>query len=162
MKKAVGVAGLLAAGLFFSAQTTSKVDQGKPGNQGPWPVTLNGSSVTIVISTDGGFFGTTATQPCKNWKQSNTTVGASAVIVPATPLANRIWVQVCNDILNTSSAQCKCAGNTCPTFAAASVGDTLATGDCATYPINAADAGVPCCICNGAGVALDSAECSLQ
>lgn len=36
------------------AQTVVKADQGRPGNQGPWPVTLSGGGGGIVVIIDGG------------------------------------------------------------------------------------------------------------
>ena len=83
-----------------------------------------------------------------------------ALPVPTTPLASRIWVQVCNSLLNSGSTQCICAANTCPTFAASSVGDPLNPGDCAMYNMTTQDAGVPCCICNGAASRMPATECA--
>lgn len=151
---------LLAAvsiSLFAYAQ---RVDQGKPGTQGPWPVTVSGGSTSITF--DGGFIGTVVTQPCAHYRETNTAVGATATIVPSTPLANRVWVRICNSLLNTSSAQCICSATTVPTYAATSAGDPLAVSDCVLYNIGAKDAGVPQCICNGAGVQLPAAECAIQ
>lgn len=145
---------LLVVALVVRADT---VDQGMPGNQGPWPVTnVNGGGTT----TDGGGFVSTWPAPCSVYKEQNTAVGASATIVPATPLASRIWVRICNSLLNTSSAQCICSATGIPTFTASSIGDPIAVSDCVLYNITAADAGVPRCICNGAGVQLPSAECA--
>ena len=43
--------------------------------------------------------------------------------------------------------------------AVGALGDPLATGDCVTYNMTTQDAGVPCCICNGAGSFLPATEC---
>jgi hypothetical protein len=47
------------------AQNTVKADQGRPGNQGPWPVTCvsgcggsGGGTATTIVSVDGGFLKT--------------------------------------------------------------------------------------------------------
>lgn len=146
----------IVAATAFKAWADSPItaNQGKPGNQGPWPVRLVGSDGGSSSSSS-----TTTQAPCSVYRETNTSVGTSAAIVPATPLANRIWVRICNSLLNTEGAQCICSGTTTPTFAASSSGDPLAVSDCATYPITAADAGVPLCICNGAGVRLPATEC---
>lgn len=160
-------------GLFILAVTVSVLawaaggtptlaNQGAPGNQGPWPVTISGGG-SSTLTFDGGYIGQVATKPCSVLRQTNDAgVGTSPTPVPAGgPLANRIWIQICNDSLNGSSAVCKCSSSTCPTAAVVgAIGDALATGDCATYNMTGADAGVPCCVCNGAGVFLPSTECA--
>lgn len=165
MKKLIVMSGLIA--LMASGETLVKADQGAPGNQGPWPVTCvsgcgsggSGGSGGSTFAFDGGYIGLVATQPCTRLIQTNDAgVGTSAQVVPATPATGRIWVQICNSILNFSSVQCICS-TTRPTFAAGSPGDVLATGDCATYNIGPQDGGVPSCICNDAGVFLPSTEC---
>lgn len=159
MKRILAVI-VVAAAVAAWAQNTVKADQGKPGTQGPWPVSVTGG---ISITLDGGLglSTTSTTTPCSQYRETNTSVGTSAAIVPATPLANRIWIRVCNSLLNTEGAQCICSATSTPTFAASSLGDPLAVSDCAFYNITAADAGVPQCICNGAGVRLPASECAL-
>lgn len=142
----------LIAGVVYG----QKVDQGRPGTQGPWPVT--GTVVVVAGGSDGGFT-FVAPLPCAHYAEGNTSVGAAATVVPATPQAGRIWVRICNSLLNTEGAQCVCSGTSTPTYAAASLGDQLAVSDCVLYNIGTKDAGVPQCICNGAGVRLTSAEC---
>lgn len=150
---------LLVVALFVAlvklAQAASPVlsDQGKPGNQGPWPVTFAGSI------TDGGSEESVLPGPCSVLVEANTSVGAAAAIVPATPAVGRIWIRICNSGLNTSTAQCICSATSVPTFAASSLGDFLATTDCVTFNMTSQDAGVPQCICNGAGTRLTSLEC---
>lgn len=143
----------------FAAASDSPVtaNQGAPGKQGPWPVSVTGG---ISISIDGGVGLSTAPVACMSYRETNTTVGASAAIVPATPLTGRAWVRICNSLLNTESAQCICSVNAVPTFAASSLGDVLAVSDCAFYTVNTLDGGAPRCICNGAGVQLPASECS--
>lgn len=145
--------------VVLSAQTVVKANQGQPGTQGPWPVTCVSGCSGSGSSDGGSSSSTVTTAPCSAYRETNTSVGTSAAIVPATPLANRVWVRICNSLLNTEGAQCICSGTTTPTFAASSLGDPLAVSDCATYPITAADAGVPLCICNGAGTRLPATEC---
>lgn len=153
---------LLAAALAVAAQAGEVIDQGRPGNQGPWPVTLSGSG-TVSINFDGGFIGQTVTAPCSTLRQTNDAgIGTTPTRIPTQgPLAGRIWVQVCNDYQNTNTAVCKCSSTTCPASSAVSaIGDSLATGDCAMYNLGIQDAGVPCCVCNGAGVFLPVTECA--
>lgn len=161
--RALGIAVIIvivAWSAIVYGQTVVKADQGKPGNQGPWPVTISGSgSITVAIATDGGYLGTVSTIPCGVYAESNTSVGTSAAVVPATPLANRAWVRICNSLLNTEGAQCICSATSTPTFTAASLGDPIAVSDCVLYNIGTKDGGVPQCICNGAGVRLPAAEC---
>lgn len=158
MKKtlpAVLAALVLAAGVWAQV-----VDQGMPGTQGPWPVTSSGGTVNVIF--DGGFIGTVSTQPCSRIVSINDAgIGTTPTRVPVSgPTAGRIWIRICNSILNSSSTQCICATDSCPSSVAASVqGDVLATADCVTYPLGPADAGVPCCVCNGAGSFLPSQEC---
>lgn len=152
---AVSVLAVLLCGAIALAQT-STVNQGKPGTQGPWPV-------TVVGPTDGGSTTTviTSTLPCKTLTQSVTQVGPVATTVPASPAVGRVWIQVCNGVLNSSSLQCVCEATAKPTFSVSSAGDTLATGDCATYNVGNTDGGQPWCLCNAdAGTSyLVSAEC---
>lgn len=160
MKNALGViATVMVLSAVAWAQRTV-ANQGKPGTEGPWPVVNQGG--TTFITSDGGFIGAVATAPCLHYRETNTSVGAAAALVPATPLANRLWVRICNSLRNTPSAICVCSATTTPTFTAASLGDPLAVSDCVLYPITSADAGVPLCICNGAGVRLPTAECALK
>jgi hypothetical protein len=134
------------------------VDQGTI----PWVVTFDGGFMgTVNVIFDGGFIGTTATQPCSASAEANTSVGAAAVPVPASPLVGRNWIRVCNSPFNSPPTQCICSISTCPTYVSTSVGDVLANSDCVTYNLGLADAGVPCCICNGAAKRLLSLECKV-
>jgi hypothetical protein len=134
------------------ASTVVTADQGKPGNQGPWPVKIVGSS------GDGGSTYVTSA-PCTGLAQKVTDAGTAVLTVPSVPTANRVWIQICNSQLNSNGASCICQSNGQPTYSAGSPGDTLATGDCATYNITRQDAGVPWCICNGSNISLLSTEC---
>lgn len=155
MKRVLVVAATLTA-LTALAQTIVKANQGQPGTQGPWPVTISGS-----VLPDGGSSSGSAvyTQPCSSYVETNTSVGASVTKVPATNTANRVWIRICNSLLNTEGAQCICSNMTTPSFAASSLGDPLAVSDCVVYNTTVLDGGVPLCICNGAGTRLPAAEC---
>lgn len=150
----------LAAGAALAGTT---VDQGQPGSpSSPWNVKISGSSPPVVIVTDGGFLGSVLPQPCSALVQTNDAgIGTTASRIPVSgSAANRIWIRVCNSILNSSSAQCICSSYDCPvSVAVGALGDVLATGDCATYPVGVLDGGIPCCVCNGAGTFLPSTEC---
>src|SRR4051812_29951638 len=92
--KIVAVLLLLVAAVAW-AQTTVNANQGAPGTQGPWPVTLyntDGGPGSGGSSSGGG---AVTPAPCSVYKETNTSVGTSGAIVPATPLAGRIWVRIC-------------------------------------------------------------------
>jgi len=149
----------LGAIAFFSAlawaQTTVKADQGKPGNQGPWPVTggtFNPDSGSVFVLPN----------KCSAIVQTNDAgIGATPSRVPVNGgTAGRIYIQICNSLLNANGSQCICDGQLCPgAVAVGQPGDVLNTGDCATYNIDLLDGGVPCCVCNGAGIFLPATEC---
>lgn len=153
----VAVLLLSFTGLYAWADTPVTANQGAPGKQGCWPV-----CGTVHIEFDAGYLGAVSEQPCLTYKETNTSVGTSAVLVPPTPLANRAWVRICNSLQNSEGAQCVCSATTTPTFTASSLGDNLAVSDCVKYPITSADAGVPICICNGASTRLPTAECAYR
>lgn len=102
---------LLVAGVT-SAQTV--VNQGKPGNQGPWPI------------TEG---------PCTNPVESYVAFdGGSTIPLPTTALASRRVVTICNSPKNAGSPLWTIrADGTAPTTAAPVPGQTLGLGDCITY-----------------------------
>ncbi len=83
--KRILILGLLLGGIGI-AQT--KVDQGKPGNQGAWPVT--GPSTGIIVSgPDGG--AVVVSGPYRHGACVNTTmnVGSTGTACPATASASR-------------------------------------------------------------------------
>lgn len=151
-------------GLYSWADTPVTANQGRPGNQGPWPVSLSSST-----STDGGNAGG-ATYPvqCRATAQDGGAVqqimqmGVNAQQVPAYPSAGRVYVNVCNSLQNTSTIVMKCrADGTAPVYNAGTTGagDTLATGDCVTYTAPTA-ANVIQCITNiDAGNYITTYEC---
>jgi hypothetical protein len=157
------------------ADTPITANQGKPGNQGPWPVLVSGNVNIVfdggcsftggsIISTgpDGGSVLVHAAIPeCSRIVQTNDAgIGTSPARVPGTPTVGRTWIRICNSLLNTSSAVCICSAMDCPaSVAVGAVGDVLATADCVTYGIGTLDGGVPCCVCNGASTFLPASEC---
>ncbi len=126
---------VLVAGVAF-AQTV--VMQGKPGNQGAWPVTLSsggGGSIpvvgpdggvvqiagtVIVVGPDGGVVqingsvvgsdgGAVDIQtPCNTVVESVTTTGLTSLPVPATAQSSRKMIVICNSPENTNSPILKC------------------------------------------------------
>lgn len=130
---------LLVAGVT-SAQTV--VNQGRPGNQGPWPVTFVGGA---TIYLDAGL--TVVEAPCVNPVESFLCFdGGAASPVPATALAGRRTVLICNTPKNTGSPIWTIrVDGVAPTTTLASPGQDLAIGDCISYPKTAtsADAGAP-------------------
>lgn len=167
-KIGIVVVALCVAGV---ALATELVDQGRPGTQGPWLiscvsgcgttiVTDGGMSISASFSFDGGFIGTVLPAPCKTFVQKFTDAGTTAITIPAVGLStNRVYIDVCNTILNPSTALCTCSATSVPTSVALGVvGDTLATGDCQRYP-TVFDGGNPWCVCNQPSVQLNSSEC---
>lgn len=166
MKKTLWTVVVLAA-IAASAQV---VDQGMPGNQGPWPVILSGGSA----SSDGGTIGG-ATYPaqCRATAQDggateqNTVVGAATVRVPSTgaapgtttAAAGRIYMVVCNSAQNASTAVVKCRQDgTAPVFAAGNAGQVLLYGDCMTTTAPTTADAVQC-IADAAARNVTSYEC---
>lgn len=152
-----------AAGLLVAvvAKAQNVVDQGMPGNQGPWPVT-----VSSATSSDGGTAGQatypsqcSATSADGGSVEQNTTVGAAAVQVPGSPRAGRVYINICNSAQNASTAIIKCRQDgVAPVFAAGNPGQVLLFGDCfvSTAPTTA---NTIQCIGSGAGLNVTSYEC---
>jgi hypothetical protein len=168
MKKKIIIAGVavlvLGAGAAIAAEI---VDQGRPGVQGAWPVTCvsgcsggSGGGGGGSLATDGGFLGTVLPAPCKRYVQAITDAGTTAITIPTSGLStNRVYIDVCNSILNPSPALCTCSAVSVPASVGLGVvGDTLATGDCQRYP-TVFDGGNPWCVCNQSNVQLNSSEC---
>lgn len=83
-------------------------------------------------STDAGV---TVTVPyCSTTASKVTSVGVASTTVPATALAGRWFIRVCNSSRNTGAPIITCTSDgTTPTAALTSAGETLEVGDCATY-----------------------------
>ncbi len=143
------VALLATAGLAI-AQQQVVANQGKPGNQGPWPV--------ISIGTDGGAVIVQPVQCRGTSSQKITTTGVAAVNTPSAQLAGRIYIEICNSLQNTGTPYIKCrVDGTAPVMAAGNVGDVLGVGDCIRYDIPAGV--VPQCIADAATTYATSFEC---
>lgn len=158
-------ASLLGLVLAARADTPITANQGRPGTQGAWPVSISGS----VVSTDGGSAGS-ATYPtqCRATAQDGGVVhqivqmGVNAQQVPNYPAAGRVYVNICSSPQNTASILIKCrADGTAPVYAdgTTGAGDTLAVGDCVLYTAPTS-ANVVRCISNiDAGNYVTSYEC---
>lgn len=145
------------------AGSQGKVDQGQPGNQGPWPVKLQGT----VFGDAGSYIPTSPSLCVPAGSQKITNACAASTTTPATPASGRIYINVCNSPQNTSAALVKCrADGTAVVLAPGNVGDTLTYGDCITYAVSAAT-GVQCISDGGGNVdagcpTLTSYECVPQ
>lgn len=142
------ITAMLVGGVALAVE--QMVNQGSPGNRGPWPV-----STVLVYSSSS-----ISTTPlfCNEPLNSITSVGAAAVDTPAAQLANRRYVVFCNSLQNAGNPLVKCrTDGTPPVMAAGNAGDVLATGDCILYPITASV--VPSCIADAAATFVTSYEC---
>jgi len=151
------VAGLtLVAGLAFGQQV---VNQGRPGTQGPWPVSISGASGnTMVVGPDGGAVVVQNAQCTGASAHKITTVGAAAVNTPSAQNAGRMYIVLCNSLQNSSNPIVKCRiDGVAPVAASGNAGDVLGIGDCIRYDIPAAV--VPQCISDAAGTNVTSFEC---
>lgn len=134
---------------FAWAQTIVKADQGKPGNQGPWPVTTTGTSGVAVYD-----IACNVSSPNKVTSVTNV-----STTTPAAAQAGRYWTTVCNSPQNAAGSIVKCrADGTAPVFALGNPGDVLELGDCAMYTVSSARNIL--CISNAAGgVSVSTYEC---
>ena len=147
----------LVAGFTFAQ---SKVDQGKPGNQGPWPVTITGSgtgggSGSSVVVTDS---------PCLSPRESVLVFdGGNFTPCPVSALAGRRTVTFCNSPRNAGSPIWTIrADGLAPTTASNTAGQDFALGDCVTYWMGATsdDGGSPTnCISDTGSSSLKITEC---
>lgn len=127
-------------------------------------VDAQGRLVVASSSSSGGTdAGVAVSVPYCTVTQSRTTsVGLTAVTIPsggapvATPLAGRWMVRVCNSPRNSGTPIVTCTSDgTTPTATAASGGDALEVGDCATYTTG----GTVTCISDTAATYVPSEEC---
>lgn len=155
LKKAMFFAAVLVS---VAALAQTVVNQGKPGNQGPWPVTLT-PAADGGISTVNGYPGPcAATSSDGGAPQRVTSVGVAASTCPAQQDLNRRYIVYCNSSENTGSPIVKIRiDGTAPVIGIATAGDVLLPGDCILYPISSAAA--PSCIANAASTAVTSFEC---
>jgi len=138
-----------SAGLAY-ADSRVIADQGKPGNQGPWPVTVSGGAGGAVSVTPA---------VCGSPTHKITSVGVAAAVTPAAQLPSRRFITFCVSLENSGNPTVKCRiDGTNPVLGNTNVGDVLGVGDCITYPI---PAGVtPKCIADAAATAFTSLECT--
>jgi hypothetical protein len=173
MKRALILAALVVAAAALG-QTLVKADQGKPGTQGPWPVsiigfqfdggiTFSGGSI-IVKGPDGGAVIVQGETICSSLlpdagsPQQVTSVGTSATLVPAQPTTTRVNVTVCNSSENSGTPLVKCLyNNVSPVMGVANKGDVLGVSDCIQYNINGVNQLK--CISDTASTAVTSNEC---
>jgi len=155
------LASLVFVGLAYP-QTLVKSDQGRPGNQGPWPVTGTFSSV----GPDGG---AVIIQELSCTGAVETVLvfdGGDASRCPTFPLAGRRTVTLCSSPKNTGTPYWTIrADSVWPTTAAGSAGQVLGNGDCVMYVMGSAvgiDAGVGAnlnCIADTSNAILTMTEC---
>lgn len=164
----VAVLLLSLVGLYAWADTPVTANQGKPGNQGCWPVCTSGTTTvtfdggflgTVNVNFDGGYLGTTAPVHCTTITNSNTSVGVASTAVPAAAQAGRVYATICNSIQNVGMDVVKCrADGVAPVFAAGNAGDVLEEGDCIQYSVNATQSVL--CIANNAATNVLGFECT--
>ncbi len=160
MKKFLVLAVLALAASFFSlalGQTQVKADQGRPGNQGPWPVTAT------FTQGDGGTNAGLVTQqaPCVAPVESIIQFdGGVATTCPLSQAPGRRFVIFCNSDRNATNIWTIRADwdGGLPTTALNSPGQTLSVGKCIQYTINTA-ATPPRCISDVANAVLNITEC---
>ena len=139
------------------AWAQSKVDQGKPGSQGPWPVAIiSGGGGTTTLVADGGIavypLACTGASPHKY-----TSVGTVSTNVPSATAAGRYYVRLCLTYEASGQPQIKCrTDGVAPAFGA-SPGEVLSPGDCVTYTLGAATN--VACIATAASTPVSTYEC---
>lgn len=146
-----GVVALASA--YAWGQTQVMANQGAPGRQGAWPVTVESVQATINTSS--------AQLLCTSPSDKVLTIGASAVACPTTRVSGSNFLQICNDRTNTATAflLVRIDGGT-PAFSPRTGGIALGRGDCIGYPV--ADTVAPKCIANESGVVTTTLECTIQ
>ena len=126
---------MLAVGLLGGYAAAQVVDQGRPGKEGAWPVTIVGGS--------GGGGGTSAVTvqdaPCASPLDTffipSTTDGGTC---PPTALSGRRSIVLCNAIKNSALGTpiiTVTVDGTSPTTSINSQGQDLNVGDCITYNV---------------------------
>lgn len=128
MKSYAWVLLLLVGGVAWAVEV---VDQGRPGRQGPWPVTLapsSGSSGTPAGAVETRPYNCAVASP-----YASTAVAQTAAVVPTTAsTAPRAYMVVCNTKQNAGNMKCRGDG-VAPVFAAGNAGDYLEPGQCIKY-----------------------------
>lgn len=135
----------MIAAVAYATETT--VNQGSPGNRGPW----------VVASSSGTGIAVTP-QQCTSMAHKVTSVGVAAGNTPSSQLTSRRYIVLCNSLQNTGTPLVKCrADGVAPVMAAGNAGDVLGVGDCLPYPVAAGT--VIQCIADTAATSVTSFEC---
>lgn len=150
----------LAIATLAWAQTVVTANQGQPGKQGPWPVTING-----LFFPDGGGIPTYAAQCVQTRETVSSTIDGGAWDCPTTQLTNRRWITMCNSQENSGTVGIKIRfDRVAPAAGLTTAGEVLNVGDCITLAL---DGGVtPICIDTSSGSAstaqqaLTTLECA--
>ena len=121
------------------------------------------SGTPSYVAPAGGTF-PMSTPTCTNVPQHLTSVGATAVLVPATSLPGRKVLRICNSSENAGNPKVKCVLDGWPVMglvasdAGTPEGDVMGPGDCFPYAVGLDH--VLRCISDTPGTAVTSYECS--
>lgn len=120
----------LIVGLAASAWAGDVVDQGSPGRQGPWPVTIQSPSLS-----DGG---SSAAVPvkffCNTTKQSITMVSGVTNVPFDGGMPGRWMIRICNTGKNSGTPLIACTDDgQNPSMSFDGVGESMEVSDCLTY-----------------------------
>ncbi len=114
----------------------------------------SGNARRALVDSAGRFV--LASDTCTTILESVLSVGTSAVATPATALANRKFVFICNSPENTGTPFVKCRGDgATPVIGIAGVGQALSKGDCITISTTS---GVVC-VADTAATGVSITEC---
>lgn len=132
-----------------AAQNTVTANQGRPGQQGAWPVSISGGSSSVAVTPE----------LCTTNSHKVVSITNVAGDCPSTQLANRRFVVICNSGENIATRNLKVrVDGVAPVLGIATPGDFLNQGDCIVYAITSSV--VPQCISNAAGgTAVTTYEC---
>jgi hypothetical protein len=134
---------------YSSAGAQTTVNQGAPGKQGPWLVTLSGSSGSGTMTVQGA--------TC-SVKDNHVSVSTTATACPPAQQAGRRSVLICNSAANTGTGYIRVrADGTAPTTTLASPGTVLTKGTCMELTVAASV--TPQCISDVASTVVTTVEC---
>lgn len=95
---------------------------------------------------------------CSSPTHAVTVVSNTGATVPASALARRVTIDVCNSLENAGTPVMKCRmDGTAPVMGTANVGDVLAKGDCVRYRVGSGTSVK--CISDTVGAVAHSLEC---
>ncbi len=144
---AVGLTLLLMGGLAF-AQTIVKANQGQPGTQGPWPVTVQGGSMT----NDAGVI-VIAEAPHRACTNTTMNVGTTGTACPASARSDRATLMI--ELVQTGET----LTITTDGATTASATDGIAISSGGTYTDNLAGTVAASCRCTAATCSVRIVEC---